>query len=149
VRRFALTSLALLILAAAAGMYALDFRRPYASTEWTRLAPYTEIDWDLPADNPYILVDGQWYELKAIAGIPIEEVQAVALREYQSWPLAEKRIAEDIYDVLTAMGVDNPTKVSMIVQRIESGEIVELSDVPMTAENRQRVYRSRYEPPAH
>lgn len=123
---------------------ASNLQRPYASTEWTRLAPFTDIDWDGPPGNPYVLVNGEWYELKAIAGIPMEKVQAFAVKEYGGLPLAQKRIAEDPYDVLVAMGIDHPATVSMTVQRIESGVIVELSDVAMTAENRQQVYQNRY-----
>jgi hypothetical protein len=98
------------------------------------------------ARNPYVRIDGEWYELKAIAGFPIEDVQAFAVDEYEGWGLAEKRIAEDPYDVLVAMGAKYPTRVPMTVQRIESGEIVALPAVEMTADKRSQVYLNRHEP---
>lgn len=144
-RRCALISLSLVVLTVTA-ICAFDFKRSYASTQWTRIAPYTDIYWDAPQSNPYVRIDGEWYELKSIAGFSVEDVQVFATEEYGGWRLAEKRIAEDSYDVLVAMGAKYPTRVSMTVQRIESGEIINLSNVAMTAEKRSQVYRNRYEP---
>lgn len=144
-RKCLLISLSLVAFAIIGGVIGFNFRRVPWSTHWTRIAPYSAIDWHEPGENPYVLVDGQWYELKAIAGIPIERVQDFAVKEYGGWQLAEKRIAEDIYDVLVAMGVEYPTSVSLKVQRFENGEVVELHRVEMTAEKRSQLYRSRNE----
>ena len=147
-RKYVLISLSLIALAAivaTARLDSLESATPPGSPKWTRIAPYSDINWDAPGEDPYVLVDGQWYVLKSIAGLPIKSVQKFAIEEYGDWEMAEKRIAEDIYDVLVAMGVEQPTTVGMKVQLFETGRILDLPGVPMTAEKRSQVYRSRNE----
>ena len=108
--------------------------------EWAQIAPYSGIVWEGDKVNPNVLVEGEWFELEALDDVPMSKIQEFAEAEYGDQAMAQMRIAEDLYDVLAAMGTIDPSSVSMTLRNLKTNEVFEKHDVVMTSENRRAVY---------
>ncbi len=65
-----------------------------------KAAPFTAVKWS--DEQPVVRVEGGWYELQSLNGIPIEEIVAFCKQEYdRKW---QKRFSEDLVEVLQMMG---------------------------------------------
>ena len=113
-----------------------------AQQRYPQLAPFQDIVW--PQSNerpPLITLDGETYELLVINNLYIEDVVEFSLREYgDRW---QKRIAEDLVQVLSEMDIPPGETVSILVRVPGEDETLELGNVPMTEENSRLVEDSR------
>ncbi len=121
--------------------------RPVAADEtlfrvtnrYPRLAPFTDLRWDGPAAR--ITVDGQPYTWVALDGRPVTDLVSDAKSlDADGW---QKRLAEDLVEVLDRTGHPPSTTVALSVRPVGGGPTRTLENVPMTEENRRSVWRHR------
>ena len=106
---------------------------------YDRLAPYSEVRWQ--DASPEVLVDEAWYDLEAIDGVSVAEL--VAFTQARHGDLWQKRFDEDLVQVLSEMGHAPGPAVDLHLVDPATGESRFLDHVPMTAENRLRIWLSR------
>ncbi|MDA8019420.1 MAG: S41 family peptidase [Thermoanaerobaculia bacterium] len=107
-----------------------------SAQKYPKLAPYEEIRW-----NPEVQIDGTWYILRSIDELPVVEMVAFAKRQYG--PRWEKRISEDLVQVLTEMGRAPGETVRLVVYDWGTGQEETFDDVALTAKNRRSILDSR------
>jgi RNA polymerase sigma factor (sigma-70 family) len=108
-----------------------------------RLAPFTGVRWR--GDIPEVEVGGVWSGLQSIDRVPTARIVAFAKDHYASRPdLWRKRIAEDLVDVLTAMGNPPHRVVALGLESLASGAVSTVR-AEMTRENRLQVLRRNIE----
>ncbi len=91
----------------------------------------------------HVQVHGEptWHQLVEIDGITADAIRAHADKRHKE--RADKRIREDLVRLLTEMGHVPGATVTLRLKRLDkaAGETRGLEKVPMTAENRQRLWR--------
>ncbi|GAB5521768.1 MAG: hypothetical protein RhofKO_40190 [Rhodothermales bacterium] len=139
-RLFRITGVLLILLAGGAfwaqqrGLFEEAFyeRSPFEAIRWTEMPEGIEVQ-----------VDDTWYALTTIEGRTTDHLIATSKRWYgERW---QKRIDEDLPQVLLRMGWWPSDTVDLTLRHLESGEAVMMDDVAMTAENRVRIRAGRYE----
>ena len=80
------------------------------------------------------------YDLVSIEGITSTDLIAAAKKRFgRKW---QKRIREDIVDVLKAAGVDEDRHVDLKLQDHKTGLTKSVSDAKMTEANRSKIYNA-------
>lgn len=115
-----------------------------AADTWRRIAPFTALE--LEHDNTLsVRYDGAWWTLESIDGITSAELVRTA-KDMFLVEHAEKRLAEDIAEVLTACGWSKTDESEPIVEMVlidpASRERV-VVDAPMTHESRRAAWMYR------
>ncbi len=113
-------------------------RSRYPRDEWRKISPFTDLKFE--GDEKIIAeYEGTYYEVSSIEGISsVELIGASRLHFGRKW---QKRIREDIADVLIAAGVpETTTVVGLELKELETGKIRTVSDAKMTKENRAILY---------
>lgn len=82
----------------------------------------------------------QWLELD---GMKVEDIIAAA--KWRHWGRWQKRVSEDLVDVLWGMGHQPGDTVSLLLRDLETSERIFVEQAPMTAENRNAVYQKNNE----
>ncbi|MCZ6602765.1 MAG: hypothetical protein O6952_07160, partial [Planctomycetota bacterium] len=107
--------------------------------DYPRLAPYSAVRWK--ESTPEVKVDGSWYELIALNGLPCEKIVSFCKETYGAkW---QQRFGEDLVQTLTEMGHEPEETVDLKVRHLEKDEVSLLNDVAMTKENRLAVRDAR------
>lgn len=107
--------------------------------DWKKISPFTAVSFD----EERILVEFETvdYELISIAGIERTELIEAAKRKFGSrW---QKRIREDIAEVLEAADAYEGRYVDLVVKDPESGSVKSFPGVEMTESNRRQSYASQ------
>jgi hypothetical protein len=115
--------------------------QPATGQDFARLAPYQDIVF--PANTlepPRVLLDGEWFELLSIDGSPVAEIIGTAQAEFGS--IWQKRVAEDLVEVLAAVGAPPGVEILLGLRSEDTGEAVTRTE-PMTAENRAALWAAR------
>jgi hypothetical protein len=105
---------------------------------WMRASPFTDVL--VQEDAAIVEFRAAHYELVSINGASTAEILDSAGDLYGS--LGEKRFVEDLPEVLTGMGFPRTATVSLVLRDAE-GNLVDVPEAPMTAENRVRVYQAQ------
>lgn len=108
---------------------------PSQGDPWARLSPFTAVRWN--GDDPEVELDGRWYALDAIDGIPTDHILEHCAVQFPG--RERKRFSEDLVEVLSGMGHAPGGTVSLRLADLETGSPVERPAAAMTAENRGRV----------
>ncbi|MBL6764245.1 MAG: beta-lactamase family protein [Verrucomicrobiae bacterium] len=108
--------------------------KPATANGAAKVAPYSGVRWE--NNRPVVEVQGRWSPLASIDAIPVERILEFAEKEYRS--VARKRFAEDLPEVLLAMGHQPEWEVTL---GLEIDGQVRRVKVEMTKENRDRVRR--------
>jgi RNA polymerase sigma factor (sigma-70 family) len=104
---------------------------------WSRLAPFTGVRWR--GDVPEVEVNGVWADLVSVDGIATDKIVAFCQRRYAGPEgLWQKRFAEDLVEVLTAMNHPPGERVTLVLATLSDGARSEV-EAPLTAESRRRV----------
>ena len=120
-----------------------DEARGAARAEWKRVGPFSGWVW-LGEREAAVLVDGRWYGLEGVNGRSVERLLAAAAEAFGPGE-ARKRVAEDLYEVLTvAEGHAPGDAVDLTLTHPETGERVTLRDVAMTRDKRQSARWARW-----
>jgi RNA polymerase sigma-70 factor (ECF subfamily) len=111
--------------------------RPMAAR---RTAPFAGVVW--AGDRPSVRLGDEMVDLLGIDGVAIDAVVGYAKRTFPESPsLWQKRIAEDLVEVLTGMG--RPPTDPLPLQIRRAGGQTETVQAPMTAENRRSTWEAR------
>ncbi len=106
--------------------------------DYEKLSPFTAVRWQ--GDAPLVELDGRWYRPLVIGG---KEVKEILLFCRKTWPGKwKKRFEEDLVEVLTRMGHAPGREVDLVLFNASQGEDVRMDDVPMTEENRLRIWKA-------
>ncbi|MDF1812985.1 MAG: hypothetical protein P1V20_12245 [Verrucomicrobiales bacterium] len=127
-----ITILCILLFAAYATWQFDSSSRP----EWKKISPFTSVTFE----NEKIIAEyeGTFYEVSAIEGISSEQLIETAKNHYGArW---QKRIREDIAEVLVAAGAPDSTQVDLILKDLLTGAETTIKDAEMTEENRRKIY---------
>lgn len=104
-----------------------------------KVSPFTEVRFK----NDQVIVtykdeDYRWIE---IDGVKVDDmIRAAKWRFGFVW---EKRIAEDMVDVLWGMGHQPEDTVRLVLKDLETGRLLDVEDARMTGDNRSAVYWNR------
>lgn len=126
-----ITILSILLVAAFVTFHFKETSRP----EWKRISPFTAVEFD----NQEIIVEfeGITYRLSSIEGISSEALIIASKKKYGS--LWQKRIREDIAEVLIAAGAPDSNQVDLKLIEIDTGEAKSFTDAEMTVDKRQSI----------
>jgi predicted esterase len=106
---------------------------------YEKLSPFEAVRWKGPAYE--VQVGKGWYELRGINDLTIDEIVKFCKEsEPRRW---EKRLDEDLVEMLSRMGKPPGKTVALKVRTLDTGEAKVLADVLMTEENRKAIWRAR------
>jgi hypothetical protein len=105
-----------------------------------RLSPFTGVRW--VNTDCQVQVDGTWYELVAIDDQPFANIVEFAKKKYGD-AMVQKRIDEDLVEVLTATRHKPGEAVKLQLRSLDTGAVITREKVPMTKENRERIFDAR------
>jgi hypothetical protein len=112
-----------------------------AAPDYPKLSPFQAVRWQ--AQIPEVQVEGNWYELVSLDGVSAGEIVDFCRSRHGSrW---QKRFEEDLVEVLAGMGLTEWRKVELELLELPAETPVTLSDVAMTAANRQAIWRAAFE----
>lgn len=136
-RREIIIAVSALLLSSCIGMYL--FQSVEHNDDAPKLSPFTEVRFiDQQIIVTYKKQTYQWLELD---GIKVEAITAAAKKRF--WGSWQKRISEDLVDVLWGMGHQPIETVQLRLRNLETGEEIQLDNAPMTEENREAVRWNR------
>ncbi|MEQ9454961.1 MAG: hypothetical protein RLN76_10270 [Phycisphaeraceae bacterium] len=110
---------------------------------YPRVSPFEAIEWGETEDAiPRVKVDGVWYFLGSIHTVTVSDLVAFSRETFgDRW---QKRIDEDLVEVLSKMGHPPGETVLLRMVSVEETEFVSV-EVLMTEENRRAIWRARRE----
>ena len=114
----------------------------FAGSKYPKLAPFSAIRWR--ADIPEVQVDEKWFEL-----VSIDDQQAAAIVQYakavagKDW---QKRVDEDLFELMSRMGHEPKDRVTLQLKTLDTRQTITRENVPMTKENRVRIWEARNMP---
>ena len=113
-------------------------RSSYRPTEWKKISPFTEMTFE---EEGKIIAEYEdiRYELAAIGGITGSGLVKASKKHFgERW---QKRIREDIADVLIAAGIPESDRVDLELKDLKTGAVRTVFDAKMTRENRAKMDR--------
>src|SRR4051794_21122914 len=126
--------------AAAPGTAPTTQRSPRAPErrDYAKLSPFTSVRWrDSVAE---VQVNDTWYELVSIDAVPAQKIIDFAKITWSD--IWQKRFEEDLVEVMTRMGAEPRLEVKLGLRTLDAGkQDVTLDDVPMSHENRQKIWQ--------
>jgi hypothetical protein len=108
---------------------------------YPRLSPFEAVRWH--DQTPQVRVGGNWYELLAINDVPTSEI--VAFSQFKGPDTWQKHFEEDLVELMIRMGHDPGTSATLKVKDLSSGNVQVLKDVPMTEQNRDALWQTRWD----
>lgn len=106
-----------------------------ARPEWKKISPFTAVSFE--GETVFAEYDGTVYELASIEGIGSEALVMAAKKRFgRQW---QKRIREDIAEVIAAAGAPEGRYVDLELKDLETGVVKTVSDAEMTEEKRQKI----------
>ena len=125
----------LVVLVTALGVSLFQSRH---SSDWKKISPFTDVKFD--AGKIIAEYEGTSYEVSSIEGISSRQlIIASKLNFGHRW---QKRIREDIAEVLVAAGAPESTSVALELKELKTGVLKTVSNAEMTKENRSQIYRN-------
>lgn len=105
-----------------------------AIPEWKKISPFTAVSFE--GETIFAEFEGSVYELVSIEGVSSDELVKAAKKRFgRQW---QKRIREDIAEVLIAAGAPEGLYVDLALKDLKSGEVNLVSDAEMTYEKRRK-----------
>lgn len=111
--------------------------------DYPRVSPFDDVRWpalNTPPNTPQVRIDGAWYTVVSIDGLPLESILAKAA-EIWSPRDVQRRFDEDLGEIMTRLGT-KPGQTATLILRDESGAEKKLTPL-MTAEKRRRLRDNR------
>ena len=127
-----LTVLVILVIAFFVTGHLAESSRP----DWKKISPFTDVTFE--GETILVEYDDTRYELVSIAEVPSPALVSAARKQFGiQW---EKRIREDIAEVLVAAGVPEKRFVELELRDQETEAIKKIPKAEMTEENRSKIY---------
>lgn len=112
--------------------------------KWARVSPFTAVQRDGHQVRVRVPDRGE-YELLEIDGVPVAEILEHCFDTFAV--MCDKRFAEDLVEVLAAMGHKATEAVDLRLRDPNTGVELVVNDQPMTTENRRGIWKSHYRGP--
>ena len=107
--------------------------------DWQRTSPFTDVR--IQHGKIFVEYKGTLHELEAIEGIKSDKIIETAQKEFGSrW---EKRLIEDIPEVLEAAGATASTYISLSLRELGTEHTTTIKGAEMTEANRRRIMEKR------
>jgi len=104
-----------------------------------RVSPFTEIHYE---DSQVIVTyQEQAYQWLELDGIQVEDITSTA--KFYYWGRWQKRVSEDLVDVLWKMGHEPGDTVELRLRNLETSEQQVVQNAPMTRDNQASIWESR------
>ncbi len=117
----------------------LFFLSSVFAKDWQRKSPFTDVR--IQHGKIFVEYKGTLYQLEAIEGIKSDKIIEAAQKEFGSrW---EKRVIEDIPEVLEAAGATASTNISLSLRELGTEHSTTIKGAEMTEANRQRIMEKR------
>lgn len=129
------------LLQTAAGLKAASASVPQDKSEKTapKLSPFTSVGFH--QETAFVAYNGQVYQWLALNGITVPDIVASSKKQFgDDW---EKRICEDLVEVLWGMGHEPGKTVKLQLQDAKTKRELVIERAPMTRENRSAVVEDR------
>jgi len=107
-----------------------------SDSDWKKISPFTAVTFE---ENTILAeYEGVVYQLNSIGGIGSQQLIDAARKEFGTkW---QKRIREDIAEVLAAAGAPEGRLVDLELKNLQTGAVKKVSDAEMTEKNRAIIY---------
>ncbi len=125
----------LIVLVTALGVSIFQSRH---SSDWKKISPFTDVNFE--AGKIIAEYEGTSYEVSSIDGI--SSTQLIKISKLNFGYRWQKRIREDIAEVLIAAGAPESTSVVLELKELKTGVLKTVSNAEMTKENRSQIYRN-------
>ena len=103
-----------------------------------KASPFDAVRWE--DQRPLVRVDDDWYELRAIDDLPLDELLTFCA---ERWPgQTRRRFEEDLVEVMVLLGRPPGTHVSLDLVRLADGDPVLLREVEMSSARRAALRRA-------
>ncbi len=104
-----------------------------------KLSPFTDVQFD--EKQVTVTYDGQTYHWLEVNGIKVEDIVDSSKKQFSGkW---QKRISEDLVELLWGMGHQPGNMVKLRLQDLSTKQDIVVENAPMTKENRSAVVRNR------
>ena len=120
----------------------LGFALLFAPAAWAQVSPFDGLRW--VDEKPEVQLEDRWYALLELHGHGIDEVLEACEERYGK-DLVQKRIREDLTEVMRLVGVQVSREIDLGLKDLESGEVVQLKAVRMTRDKRQALWTAAQE----
>ena len=113
---------------------------PAGATRWQgypRLSPFEAVRW-----TPQVKVNGNWYELVSVNGVPVEKMRDYCQSTGDSEHFWQKHFGEDLVEILSHVSNAPGSAVDLELKDPATGQSQMLSQVPMNEQNRQAILKS-------
>lgn len=118
----------------------LAFAQDFSSGRQRERSPFTDVK--LQGDSAHVLIDGEWYQWRALDGVPYERIKAKAVELAPGdW---QRRLSEDLLAVLAELGVQPGETVRLELRPIENDAVLVKPAVAMTNDKWNMVWRNRW-----
>jgi len=107
---------------------------------YPRLSPFEAVRWH--DQTPDVRVGGNWYELLAVNDVSTNEI--IAFSKFKGPDTWQKHFEEDLVELMIRMGHDPGTSATLKVKELSSGNVQVLKEVPMTEQNRNSLWQTRW-----
>lgn len=102
-------------------------------------SPFSAVRWK--GTTPEVRIGDEWYELVKLDDHAIDDLVKFAQKNYGD--IWQKRLDEDLDDVLKRYGHPAGDTVNLQLRTLDRHSDTEMTQIPMTRENRQSVWRYR------
>ena len=110
-----------------------------AHNDAAKVSPFTEVQFE--AQKIIVTYEGQNYEWLELDGIKVEDIVAAAQKRFLGrW---QKRVSEDLVDVLWGMDHQPGETVSLLLRDLATNDQRVIEQASMTTDNRFAVYQNR------
>jgi hypothetical protein len=106
---------------------------------WPKRSPFTALR--MAGERAEVRYAERWYEWVALDDLAVTRIVAHCKETFG--PLWEKRLAEDLVQVLSGLGHPVEGEVALTLRELESAELVRVPRAPLTEANRRRVWEER------
>jgi uncharacterized protein (DUF697 family) len=104
-----------------------------------QLSPFTKVEFD--GEKVVVEYDGRTWQWLALDDLAVGDIVAYSMKKFgHRW---QKRIAEDLVEVLAGMDHELDGTVALRLLNVESGEEIAVAAAPMTEANRRSVWQYR------
>ncbi|MFI4916501.1 MAG: S41 family peptidase [Phycisphaerales bacterium JB060] len=118
----------------------LAFAQDFSSGRQRERSPFTDVKFQ--GESAHVLIDGEWYQWRALDGVPYQRIRAKAVELAPGdW---QRRLSEDLLAVLAELGIQPGKTVRLELRPIENDAVLVKPAVAMTNDKRNMVWRNRW-----
>jgi len=137
-KSLAVAAMAVIVLMGTVGTVCFEkFRAPLRLSPFTKASPFTQVDFE--GDKIFVEFNGMTYEWLGIDDIPVSKVTASSKKQFRK--LWQKRITEDLVEVLWRMGHSPGETVKLRLRDLQKNTETTMATASMSVANRQSLWK--------